>query len=91
MPPMELYHFVHKGMQHARDERWASARAMIDELQRILEGRVRVQCHLTLTKRAARGAGRFVDRRPWLSFGILAATSIAALYGMISALAQLWG
>ena len=90
MPPMELYHFVHKGMMREPDKRYASAHEMLDELQRILEGRVRIQCHLTLTKRAARGAGRFVDRRPWLAFGALAGTVGLAAYGVLSAVAALW-
>ncbi len=89
MPPMEFYHFLHKGMAHAKEDRFLSAREMADELQRMLEGRVRVQCHLTLVKRATRTAGRFVDRRPWIAFGLFAGTIGAACYGVGSAVMQI--
>ncbi|MEZ4338862.1 MAG: hypothetical protein R3B82_19770 [Sandaracinaceae bacterium] len=46
---------------------------------------------MTLTKRVARGAGRFVDRRPWIAFGVVAGTTITTGYGVVSALVQILG
>ena len=45
--------------------------AMADELLAILDGRCRVQCPFTLTKRTVAGFGRFFDRRPVVALSIL--------------------
>jgi serine/threonine protein kinase len=90
MPPMELFHFVHRAMAFERERRWPSARHMIEELHRILDGRVRVQCPITLVKSSTRGAGRFVDRHPWTSFALFAATVSLAAYGAFGVLFA-WG
>ena len=66
--PAEYVHFVRKGMSKDRDARFASAFEMIDVLEDALEGKVKVQCHATMTKRMTREAGRFVDRHPNLGF-----------------------
>ncbi len=90
MAPMELYHFVHRGLKHAPADRWESADQMLVELRRILDGRVRVQCHLTLVKRVTRQLGRFVDRRPWIAFAAFVGVLVASLYGTIQAARALW-
>lgn len=77
MPPMELFHFVRRGLQLDPSKRFGTAEEMISRLQALFEGRVPIQCHITLVKSAVRGTGRFVDRHPWLSF-----TTFAALLGM---------
>ncbi|HLM73283.1 MAG TPA: hypothetical protein VK459_11345, partial [Polyangiaceae bacterium] len=75
--PAELLHFCHQGLAKDPAERHSSAACMIDLLQRTLEGRLDVLCHVTLMKRALREATRFVDRWPRLSLlafaGVLAA------------------
>jgi serine/threonine-protein kinase len=67
-PPAELIHFVEKGTALDPARRFQSAGEMIDALQRIVEGKVAIECHITFTKRVARELGRFVDRRPHLAF-----------------------
>ncbi|GAB4199636.1 MAG: hypothetical protein OHK0013_09990 [Sandaracinaceae bacterium] len=86
MPPMELYHFVRRAMAFERARRWSSAGEMIAELHRILDGRVRVQCPITLVKSTTRHAGRFVDRWPWLSFFAYAGTAALAAWGALQLL-----
>lgn len=44
------------------------------------EGRVRVQCHITLTKRSFRELGRLTDRAPWLGFATLLAVISALVF-----------
>ncbi|MBW2453303.1 MAG: serine/threonine protein kinase [Deltaproteobacteria bacterium] len=85
MPPMELYHFLSRGLRHEPARRWQSADQMLDELRRVLDGRVRVQCPLTFTKRVTRQLGRFVDRRPWLAFLLLATLLAGSIYGAVRA------
>lgn len=88
MPPMELYHFVRRAMAFEPARRFASAEEMIAELHRIFEGRIRVQCPITLVKRGTRQAGRFVDRFPWTAFSLSAAVAGLAAWGAFSALAS---
>jgi serine/threonine-protein kinase len=68
--PPELYHFCARGLKRDPAERWQSATQMIDELSAILDGRVRVQCPFTLSKRIAREASRLIDRRPIVAIGM---------------------
>lgn len=81
-PPAELIHFVRKGMSRDKDNRWQSAGEMVLALQGILEGKVRIQCHATFTKRMARELGRFVDRHPHVGFGILVLTVSTLIAGV---------
>ncbi len=81
MPPMELYHFLRKAMAHDPRRRFQSATEMIREIARILDGRIRVQCHITLVKSSVRRIGRVVDRFPWLSFVAFASGVGFATYG----------
>jgi serine/threonine-protein kinase len=71
----------------ARDpaQRFESAAEMIHALEDILEGKVKVQCHVTMTKRLTRELGRFVDRRPTLSFTVLALTALGIAGGLVFA------
>jgi serine/threonine-protein kinase len=81
--PHELAHFLYRGLQRSRDARWPSAAAMANELHAILDGRCRIQCPMTLTKRVVRGVGRQLDRRPRVVFSavVLVALSFLALVG----------
>ncbi|MCA9605857.1 MAG: serine/threonine protein kinase [Myxococcales bacterium] len=86
VPPAEYVHFIRHGMQKDPAKRWPSAQAMIDELEAALEGRVRVQCPMTFTKRMTREAGRFVDHSPRLAvttFAIGGALSLTGLVGLV--------
>ena len=68
-PPAEYLHFLARGLQKDRAARWQSAAQMIEQLQLILDGRVPVQCVVTMTKRMSRESGRFVARHPMLAVG----------------------
>lgn len=72
MPPIEIYHFLRRAMARPRDRRFSSANEMIAEINRMLEGRTRVQCHISFVKATVRRSGRFIDRMPWLSFALFA-------------------
>jgi serine/threonine protein kinase len=82
-PPAELLHFCVKGLSKDPANRFQSASAMIHALQDILEGNVRVQCHITLTKRTARQFGRIVDKAPHLAFlGMLGLLAMLVFAGI---------
>ncbi len=62
--PAEYCHFLFHGLQKDPAARFQSVTDMIDLLQETLDGKVKVQCPVTLTKRVTREAGRFTDRHP---------------------------
>jgi len=82
----EFAHFLHRALALAPRERWGSASEMLAELAAIAEGRCRVQCPMTLTKRGTRELGRFVDRRPVLAvssmFAVAVSMTALALYAV---------
>jgi len=80
--PADLVHFAHKGMQRDPADRWQSVSEMIGELQASLSGRIRVQCHATLTKRIARETAHFVDRYPALAFLSFCLSLVVAALGV---------
>ncbi len=81
-PPYELLWFVSRGMEKKPGDRFPSARAMINRLEDTLDGRVHVQCPVTLTKRVTGEMGHFVDRHPFLAVG----TFFGAVIGVVAAL-----
>lgn len=83
--PGELLHFIAKGLSKAPEARFQSAKEMVDVLQSILEGKVRIQCHVTLTKRTFRELGRLVDARPNLAFMTLIGLASAVIFAVVHA------
>jgi serine/threonine-protein kinase len=81
--PAELLHFCTRGLAKDSAKRHASATCMIEALQRTLEGRLDVQCYVTLMKRALREATRFVDRRPRLSLLAIAGVLAALVFSSV--------
>ncbi len=79
-PPAELIHVFTKGLAKDPDKRFQSAAELIATLHGILEGKVKVQCHITFTKRAFREMGRMVDRKPWLAFFALMGVAALVLF-----------
>jgi serine/threonine protein kinase len=81
--PAEYLHFAHHGLQKDPAARFQNVGEMIDLLQATLDGRVKVQCPVTLTKRFTRELGRFTDRHPRIAMnaffgGTLALVALVA-------------
>ena len=49
----------------------------------VLDGRVAVQCHITLTKRTVREMGRFVDARPQLAFLLFVGSALTLVSALV--------
>ncbi len=79
----EYVHFVRRGLARDPGRRWQSA-GEIEQLHLIADGRFRVQCPMTLTKRTTRELGRAVDRRPFLSISLV----VLGLLGVIGLVAN---
>jgi serine/threonine-protein kinase len=60
--PMEYLMVLKRGLVRDRARRFASVEDLEGELERILAGEVRIQCHVTLLKRMTHGLLRWVDR-----------------------------
>ena len=85
----EYGHFLRRGLAIDPGERWQSASDMIAELHLIIDGRFRIQCPATLTKRATRAVGHFVDRQPGPAVLVAALTVIGVLALLANAVVDL--
>jgi serine/threonine-protein kinase len=81
--PCELVHFVVKGMRKDPRERYQSVDEMVEELERIQAGDIRVSCHVTAFKRGGRALLGLVDRHPHIYTAALAGTLGLALLGAV--------
>ncbi len=82
--PPELYHFSVRGLKRDPAERWQSATQMLDEMAAILDGRVRIQCPFTLSKRVAREASRLIDRRPYTAIAMFAIVTMVLVWSGVA-------
>jgi serine/threonine-protein kinase len=80
--PCEYVYLIKRGMRREREDRIQSVAIMYDELKAILEGRITVQCPVTLTKRVAHDTLGWADRHPYLFCGALATSALATLAGL---------
>jgi eukaryotic-like serine/threonine-protein kinase len=85
-PPGEVIHLVHKGLQKDPALRFQSAAELIATLHRVLEGKVRIQCHVTFTKRSFRELARVVDRAPWVGFFMMLTLVAAVVFSGVQLL-----
>jgi eukaryotic-like serine/threonine-protein kinase len=74
--PMDLLWFVHAGLHKDRAQRYASVAAMLHRLDERAEGRIPIQCHVTLTQRVLNEATRVAVRHP---IAALAGYAVAAI------------
>ena len=69
--PMELSHYVTKGLHKDPAQRYQTVQAMIDRLRRRAEGYVPVECPVTFAKRATTGWSHFLDRHPMVVMAMM--------------------
>lgn len=82
--PIELAYWLKTSMSKSIVDRFESARAMREELQRVVEGRFAVVCPTTFTRRLFRFGMDSANRRPIVVLlGLLVAFGLAA-FGAIS-------
>jgi serine/threonine protein kinase len=75
--PAELAWFLHKGLMKNKADRYPSVNAMIERLERRMEGNIPIQCHVTFTKRVTRAWITAIDRHPGLFTALLGLTLLA--------------
>ena len=86
--PIELAHWLQSALRKRREDRFASATAMREELQRVISGHFDVVCPTTFVRRALRAAMDLANRRPLVMLAGLAAVTACALYGFVQAIAH---
>jgi len=79
--PAEYVHVANGGLQKDPSARYQSVGEMIAQIEAALDGRIRVQCPVTFTKRFTRELGRFIDRHPAAGF---------RLFGLFGLLVIVW-
>jgi serine/threonine-protein kinase len=89
--PMDYVWVVVNGLKRDRSDRYASVEAMEAEIQRILDGRIPIRCHVTLGKSAARGVANWIDRHTTLytiGLGLFLLTLLGSIVALIAYLVR---
>jgi serine/threonine-protein kinase len=81
-PRAELLHYMARGLAKDPAQRFQSVFEMVNELQRIIDGRCRMSCPATTAKRMLREAGRFVDRFPLASPFVFYAVALWLIFSV---------
>ena len=87
--PAELAHFIRHSVAKDPAERYRSVTAMIDRLQTIRDGKVPVECPVTMVKRAGAETMHAVDRSPrnaFMAVGLVGLLSVVGLATIVQGL-----
>ncbi len=80
--PMEYLHYIRHAVAPKPEDRFANAGEMADALEDILSGRIKMQCHISATKRVAHMALHAIDRHPLVATVLLLAGVVSAALGV---------
>lgn len=80
--PVELRHFLRRGLQRNKSDRFASAEQVICQLERIRSGDCGVACPVTFVKHNTHKLERFLDRHPSSSMFLASAGLLGFLGGL---------
>jgi len=81
-PPADLSHFVARGLKKEPSRRYPSVRKMREQLQKIAEGYIPVQCPFTLSKRLIHTLIHLLNRFPVMGVTILATLILLIILGL---------
>ncbi|HEY0466286.1 MAG TPA: serine/threonine-protein kinase, partial [Polyangiaceae bacterium] len=80
--PLEYVWIVVRGLERNRERRFQSVTELEDAIKQVLEGHIRVQCHVTFGKRLAVGFSHWIDRHALaytLLFAVVSLTVLGSL------------
>lgn len=83
--PMEYLHYIRKAVSPGPALRHANAGEMADELEDILSGRIKVQCHISATKRLGHTVMHAIDRHPLIATVFVLMGALSAVAGVLAA------
>lgn len=82
--PAELRHFLRRGLQPLKADRFQNADDVLRDLERIRSGEPPIQCAGTLIKVANARLERLVDKHPLLAISLYATTACVFLIGIVT-------
>lgn len=82
--PAELRHFLRRGLQASKTDRFQNADEVLRDLERIRSGEPPIQCAGTLIKVANARLERLVDRHPLLAISLYATTACLFVVGIVT-------
>jgi eukaryotic-like serine/threonine-protein kinase len=80
--PMEYVWLILRGVAREREKRYPSVNELEEALKRAMDGKMKVQCHVTLAKRSAHAAMRWIDRHQRLYMCLFFASVLAVVAGL---------
>jgi serine/threonine-protein kinase len=80
--PAEYIHVLFRGLRRKREERFASVADLEQDIDGIQAGHIRMQCHVTFTKRGLHGLMHWMDRHP-VAFTLLLAAAALGFLGSV--------
>lgn len=85
--PVELRHFVRKGLHRDREQRFTNAEEAMASLERLRSGEIAVQCPVTALKAQQARLSKLADRQPHglmvaLGFGLAGFVAVLFLAGL---------
>lgn len=81
--PAELRHFLARGLQNQREQRFQSAEEALSTLARLRSGEVPIGCPITLVKSTQNGFVRWLERWPRLSLALGGLALVLVLVGAV--------
>ena len=79
--PIEYFHVIMRGLVRDRAKRIQSVAELEDALNKVRDGWIPVQCHVTFGKRAAHGLARWIENNINLYTYIVFATGLLLVAG----------
>jgi serine/threonine-protein kinase len=80
--PMEYAWIAVKGLARERERRFQSVTELEDAIKLVLDGHIRVQCHVTFGKRAASGFSNWIDRNALTYTVLFACVSVGLVVAL---------
>lgn len=84
--PADLRHFLRRGLAPAKEDRFADANEVIQQLERIRSGDCCMQCPLTFVKASNTRFERFMDSHPLVGIFAICIAAAACVTGLVA-----WG
>jgi serine/threonine protein kinase len=80
--PVELRHFLHHALERNKDDRFQTADEIIETFENVRSGDFAVACPITFMKSNNTKMGRFMDRHPLVSMGMMTTGLLGFLGGL---------
>jgi serine/threonine protein kinase len=77
--PMEYVWIAVRGLARDRERRFQTVTELEDAIKRVQDGHIRVQCHVTLAKRAASDFSNWIDRHPLVYTALFAGAALGVV------------